>query len=143
MMEIEGKIAMLEMRIAELEANQRAKEERQAVKEELTRGIEDSTYRPLEGASGRAFEYGVEGTDCKFINCRFMFGRRVYTIGDQTANADGTYYLVIPHNDPESASVVASNPGTDDMATCIPLIEVQDGRITADYRGMPCVEVYE
>ena len=143
MMDMEGKIAMLEMKVAALEANQGAMEVRQSVREELARNIEDGATRPLEGESGRAFTYGVEGTDCKFMNCRFMFGRRMYSIEDQTANENGTYYLVVPHENPENAAVVASNPGTDDTATCIPLITVEDGKITADYRGMPCIPVYE
>lgn len=138
MNEYDGRIAALEVRVAQLEQMQQ-----QSLAATEEGGASDGATRPQEGASGRAFEYGVVGTDCKFINCRFMFGRTVYSIGDQTANADGTYYLIVPHANPAQAAVVASNPGTDDTATCIPLIKVEDGRITEDYRGMPCVEVYE
>lgn len=140
---IDEKMAALEMRIAALEADHEATKKMLAVIKEMTRENEDGATRPLEGESGRAFAYGVEGTDCKFINCRFMFGRRIYSIEDQTANADGTYYLVVPHENPANAVVIATNPGTDDTVTCIPLITVQDGKITADYRGMPCIPVYE
>ena len=144
MNETDERLAQLEMKIEGLRA-QLAEMARAAssAAEMAAGGGSDVAVRPLEGQPGRAFDYGVEGTECKFVNCCFQFGRTVYTIADQTANADGTYYLVIPHATPQNASVVASNPGTDDTATCIPLITVQDGRITADYRGMPVVPVYE
>ena len=143
MTELDEKIVALEMRIAALEAQQGSTEERRSAEEELRKGTEDITSRPLDGALGQAFAYGVDGTDCKFMNCRFMFGRSVYSITDQTANADGTYYLVVPHANPGNAVVIATNPGTDDTATSIPLITVQEGKIVADYRGMPCIPVYE
>ena len=143
MNEDDEKTIVLEMRIGALEAQLAALEAEKQAKREFETGAEGVEVRPLEGATGQAFAYGVEGTDCKFINCRFQFGRTVYSIADQTANADGTYYLVVPHANPSGASVVASNPGTDDDATSIPLITVQDGRITEDYRGMPVIPVYE
>ena len=138
MKEYDGRMEALEVRIAQLEQmvmqSSGAEEEGE---------LHEMATRPLDGQPGRAFEYGVEGTDCKFVNCKFQFGRRVYEIADQTANANGTYYLVIPHAAPENAAVMATNPGTDDTATCIPLITVVDGKITNDYRGMPVVPVYE
>lgn len=138
MNEYDGKIAALEVRVAQLEQMMQ-----QSVGAGEEGGSPDAATRPLDGQPGRAFEYGVEGTDCKFVNCKFQFGRSVYEIADQTANANGTYYLVIPHAAPENAAVMATNPGTDDTATCIPLITVVDGKITNDYRGMPVVPVYE
>ena len=142
MNDLDEKMVAFEMRLDRLEAELSALAAEKSAKD-LEAGSGDVPVRPLDDAGGQAFAYGVEGTECKFVNCRFQFGRTVYSIADQTANADGTYYLVVPHADPSAASVVASNPGTDDDATCIPLLTVQDGRITADYRGMPVIPVYE
>ena len=93
------------------------------------------------GESDRAGAFMLENG--KFVNCNFMFGRTVYHISDQTVGADGTYSLVIPHADPSSASIVSSSQVSDDNKTVIPLIKVQNGIITEDYRGMPYIATYE
>lgn len=145
MNEYDGRIAALEVRVAQFE---QMLQQSVGAGDAGEGGSQDAATRPLDGQPGRAFEYGVVGTDCKFVNCKFQFGRVVHAIEDQTANDDGTYYLVIPHANPGSAVVIMledeeESEESDYTVTKIPLITVQDGRITQDYRGMPVVPVYE
>lgn len=82
-------------------------------------------------------------------HCSFMFGRGVYTISDKNpapySDAAHTWYLVIPHSNPGGASISDSQSGgTDDSQTVIPLFSTDvSGDITADYRALPTVPVYE
>jgi len=154
----EDKKMVLEMRVAALEAQMAEMTGRKSDEGEKGMSAEDVPQRPLDGALGQAFAYGFDGTDFKFTNCCFMFGRRMHQIMDQMANEDGTYHLIVPHNNPEEATVTniigkaMSNPEiitqitsdeSTDTLTIIPLVMIQDGKILIDYRGMPCIPVYE
>jgi hypothetical protein len=145
MSNLDSKVIELESKIADLEARFSGLQINLSIAEELSRGFDDVAVRPLEDRSGSAFTYGVVGGVCKFLNCRFMFGRKTYSINDQTANSNGTYYLIVPHSNPEDATVSVGgvNTSSSDTHTVVPLIAVENGIITADYRGMPCIPVYE
>lgn len=96
---------------------------------------------PLGGADYGAFRW--EGD--KITNCRFMFGRAVYEIAEvQDATADGTWSLLIPHAAPAQASVLLNASQTTGLTqTVVPLFQVSNGEIVADWRGMPVVPVRE
>ena len=96
---------------------------------------------PLGGADYGAFRW----EDGKITNCRFMFGRAVYEIADvQDATADGTWSLLIPHATPAQASVLLNASQTTGLTqTVVPLFQVSNGEIVADWRGMPVVPVRE
>lgn len=120
---------------------------------ELGASEENRTFAVRAEDSGEG-----DGAETEFYvtNCRFMFGRRVVVIEDDfllptTSDgdggemiADGRYYLVIPHEDPDDA-YIADDPGdgNNDMTTVIPLFEYEDGEIVDDYRGLPTIPVYE
>ena len=79
----------------------------------------------------------------KLINCHFMFGRQLYSVAD-TQVGNGTWNLVVPHESPGSAMISSGiGGGTSDSQTVIPIFTIQNGVIVADYRGMPCIPVYE
>ena len=144
MMESIDEIATLKMQCAILEARIMAVTERLSAEEGGGgMGREDAPVRALEGTSGRAFEYGFDGTECKLFNCVFMFGRRVYKLQDQSVDGDGRYMLKIPHDNPNNATVTSQEEANTQDVTYIPLLVVAKGRITADYRGMPCIPAYE
>ena len=93
------------------------------------------------GESDRAGAFQLESG--KLINCHFMFGRSVYNVSD-TPIGDGTWNLVVPHANPANASIVnGSGGGTSNTQTVIPIFVISQGVIVADYRGMPCIPVYE
>ncbi len=95
---------------------------------------------------GGGADYGAfRWEEGKITNCRFMFGRAVYVIADvQDATADGTWSLVIPHAAPAQASVLLNASQTTGLTqTVVPLFQVSNGEIVADWRGMPVVPVRE
>lgn len=124
-------------------------------------GAAPSMPSAFEGTNDRAFavksQTEGENSQTRFYitNCRFMFGRKVIKIEDdyelptaeidgRTTVADGVYSLIIPHEDPQDASVEPdTSEVSDDEQTVIPLFEYEDGSIVDDYRGMFTVPVYE
>ena len=135
--ETEAAIATLRSEIASLRAEMMAGE-KEAGGEGADVGL---PITPLGGADYGAFRF----EDGKITNCYFMFGRTVIHLDDvQDATDDGTWYLVIPHETPEEASVARDRSGgTDFTQTVIPLFKVRDGAVTEDWRGMPVVPVRE
>jgi hypothetical protein len=104
-------------------------------------GQSESTDYDGYAAADREGAFQLENG--KLINCHFMFGRQVYSVAD-TQVGDGTWLLVVPHAYPGNATISKGSVGnTGDTQTVIPIFTIQNGIITADYRGMPCIPVYE
>ncbi len=136
--ETEAAIATLRSEIASLRA------EIAAVANEMAGGDGADVglpITPLGGADYGAFRW----EDGKITNCYFMVGRHVQYIDDvQDATADGIWSLVIPHASAGQPSVVLNASQTTDLTqTVIPLFEVEGGRVTRDWRGMPVVPLRE
>lgn len=102
---------------------------------ELDEG-EEEEEAPVETG---AFAYN----DGVVSNCHFMLGRTgpVYTLTDR-AISDGTWYLVIYHTEP-NLSEITTTPQTGLDYTSVLLFSVSGGKITADYRGMPIVPMWD
>ena len=93
------------------------------------------------GGDGGAFRF--EGD--KITHCNFYAAHQVIELADVTipANqANGTWYLNVPHSNLSGATVSTTYGANDDDNTCIPLFEISNGEITKDYRGMPFVPIY-
>ena len=140
-MSVEAKIADLEGRATASAVSQTLGPSISA-NEEAAKG--ESDYR---GGAQADKEGAFQIENGKFINCFFMFGRRVITIRDQEISGDGMYCLIINHENP-SASTVGKHDGStwtepSDLTTEVPLVQISDGIIVKDYRGMPVVPVYE
>ena len=96
---------------------------------------------PLGGDSQGAFRF--EGD--KITHCNFYAAHQVIELADVTipANqANGTWYLNVPHNNLSGATVSKTFGANDDDNTRIPLFEISNGEVTKDYRGMPFVPIY-
>lgn len=138
-MEVEAEIATLR---AELES---LKSQVIVAEGEAKGGFGPVMGPPIVPIGGGA-DYGAfRWEDGKITNCRFMFGRAVYGIADvQDATADGTWSLLIPHGAPAQASVLLNASQTTGLTqTVVPLFQVSNGEIVADWRGMPVVPVRE
>ena len=130
-------IARLENRIGALEATQG---------EEQGDTIDDLFLRMETGGGGGGDGGGAFAVvDGKITNRHYMVARTVHTMsGDDPDADDGTWYLVVPHASPGSATLTTSPSGvTGDTQTVIPLYTIYNGEITDDYRGMPLVMIRE
>ena len=96
---------------------------------------------PVGGDSQGAFAV----VDGKITNRHYMVARTVHTVSGNDPDAeDGTWFLVVQHSAPSSATLTTSPSGmTGDTQTLIPLFTIVNGKITADYRGMPLVMIRE
>lgn len=83
--------------------------------------------------------------DGKITNRHYMVARTVYNVSGNDPDAtNGTWYLVVPHVAPSSATLTTSPSGiTNDTQTVIPLFTISNGEISDDYRGMPIVMIRE
>ena len=90
---------------------------------------------PVGGDSQGAFAV----VDGKITNRYYMAARRWYPDAE-----DGMWFLVVQHSAPGSATLTTDTDGmTDDTKTVIPLFNIVNGKVTADYRGMPLVMIRE
>lgn len=109
-------------------------------------GDEDSWQDvvPVIGGGGEA-QGAFAVVDGKITNRHYMVARTVHNMSGNDPDAeDGTWYLVVPHASPGSATLTRNPSGyTDDTQTVIPLFTIVNGKITADYRGMPLVMIRE
>lgn len=131
-------VARLENRLDALEASQG--EEAQGDT------IDDLFLRMETGGSGGGDGGGAFAVvDGKITNRHYMVARTVYTVSGNDPDAtNGTWYLVVPHAAPSSATLTTSPSGiTNDTQTVIPLFTISNGEISDDYRGMPIVMIRE
>lgn len=132
-------IAALKGEITQLRAEMASQAENRAGGDGADVGLPITPIGSEQGA------FRFEGT--KITQCRFMFGRQVYSLDDVSVaegEADGTWSLLIPHATPAQASVVRNtNEATGLTQTVVPLFTVTNGEVAADWRGMPVVPVRE
>ena len=132
-------VARLENRLDALEASQG----------EGAQGdtIDDLFLRMETGGGGGGGDGGgaFAVVDGKITNRHYMVARTVHTMsGDDPDADDGTWYLVVQHATPETATLTRSPSGlTNDTQTVIPLFTISNGEIADDYRGMPFVMIRE
>ena len=96
---------------------------------------------PLGGAEYGAFRF--EGD--KITHCNFYAAHAVVELADVTVGqgeADGTWYLNVTHNNPQSASVSKTAGQNDDEHTAVKLFTIWNGEVVKDYRGMPFIPIY-
>lgn len=79
--------------------------------------------------------------------CNYQFGRAVYTIVNREdipyADVPRDWFLAIPHDHPEQATITDSPDEMNEDRTVIPLFGLDTkGNIVKDYRGMPVVPVW-
>lgn len=139
---LRAEVATLRARVEAMSAEVRASAEQRG---EVAAECAGLPIVPIGGGGGDAqgaFRY----EDGKITNCHFMFGRNVISLADVAEAGDGYWKLVVPHDSPQSASVVEDSNGgqaTGLAKTVIPLFIVYHGEVTVDFRGMPCVPVRE
>ena len=81
----------------------------------------------------------------KITNCNFYAAHAHHHIDDVTVGegqADGTWWLNVPHGNLSGATVSKSQGQNNDDNTSIPLFTIENGVVTQDYRGMPFVPIY-
>ena len=82
--------------------------------------------------------------DGKITNRHYMVARTVHTVSGNDPDAeDGTWYLVVQHSSGSATLTTSPSGMTGDTQTLIPLFTISNGKITADYRGMPLVMIRE
>ena len=95
------------------------------------------------GGGDDAGAFRFEGD--KITHCNFYAAHAVHHLADVTVgegDADGTWYLNVPHASPGSATVSKSAGDNDDDHTAIKLFTIRDGVVVDDCRGMPFVPIY-
>lgn len=139
--ETEGEIAALRAKIEALEAQlawTAAGEEKLAGGEGADVGL---PLTPLGGADYGAFRF--EGG--KITHCNFYAAHAVVELADVTVGqgqADGTWYLNVPHANPQSATVEKQAGQNDDDHTAVKIFTIENGEVKKDYRGMPFIPIY-
>lgn len=100
---------------------------------------------PITPSGGGDSQGAFAVVDGKITNRHYMVARAVHTVSGNDPDAeDGSWYLVVPHANPGSATLTTSPSGMPgDTQTLIPLFTINNGKITADYRGMPLVMIRE
>lgn len=138
-MEVEAEIAALRAEVESL------KSQLVVASDQARDGFGPDVGLPITPIGGGGAYGAFRWEDGKITNCRFMFGRSVIHLDDvQDATADGRWSLLIPHAAPQNASVLLNaSQSTDLTQTVVPLFQVSNGEIVADWRGMPVVPVRE
>lgn len=96
---------------------------------------------PIGGEAQGAFRF--EGD--RITHCNFYAAHGVVELQDvsiQEGEADGTWYLNVPHADTGSATVSKTAGRNDDDNTAVKLFTIVNGAVTKDYRGMPFIPIY-
>lgn len=96
---------------------------------------------PLGGADYGAFRW----EDGKITHCNFYAAHAVVELADVTVGqgqADGTWYLNVPHANPQRATVEKQAGQNDDDHTAVKLFTIENGEVKKDYRGMPFIPIY-
>ena len=96
---------------------------------------------PLGGADYGAFRW--EGG--KITHCNFYAAHAVVELADVTVGqgqADGTWYLNVPHANPHRATVEKQAGQNDEDHTAVKLFTIENGEVKKDYRGMPFIPIY-
>ena len=96
---------------------------------------------PLGGADYGAFRW----EDGKITHCNFYAAHAVVELADVTVGqgqADGTWYLNVPHEAPHRATVSKTAGENDDDHTAVKLFTIENGEVKKDYRGMPFIPIY-
>lgn len=81
----------------------------------------------------------------KITHCNFNAAHAVVELADVTVGqgqADGTWYLNVPHANPQSATVEKQAGQNDDDHTAVKLFTIENGEVKKDYRGMPFIPIY-
>lgn len=81
----------------------------------------------------------------KITHCNFYAAHRVVELADvtiQQGQADGTWYLNVPHGNLSSAAVSKTEGQNNDDNTSVKLFTIENGEIKKDYRGMPFIPIY-
>jgi len=141
---IDGLINQLAMQLAQLRNKVEALEASQDGVEGDS--IDDLFLRMEPGGGGGGDGGGAFAVvDGKITNRYYMVARTVHSVSGNDPDAeDGTWFLVVQHSAPSSATLTTSPSGmTGDTQTLIPLFTIVNGKITADYRGMPLVMIRE
>ena len=99
---------------------------------------------PIGGDGGEtqgAFRF--EGD--RITHCNFYAAHRAVSLSDveiEEGEADGTWYLNVPHANPGSATVSKTAGQNNDDYTAYKLFKIEDGEVEEDYRGMPFIPIY-
>lgn len=136
--ETEAAIGALRSEIASLRAEMAAGDKEMAGGEGADVGL---PIVPLGGADYGAFRF--EGD--KITHCNFYAAHAVVELQDVTVaegEADGTWYLNVPHANPQGATVSKQAGQNNDDYTAVKLFTVQNGAVTKDDRGMPFIPIY-
>ena len=133
-----GQVAQLRSKVEELEGL--LEEARGDTMDDVFLHIKNG---PVIGGGDSQGAFAV--VDGKITNRHYMVARTVHTVSGNDPDAeDGTWYLVVPHANPGSATLTTSPSGMPgDTQTLIPLFTIYNRKITADYRGMPLVMIRE
>jgi hypothetical protein len=91
------------------------------------------------GGGGRAFSY----EDGKITNCWYMIGRVTAGAEEVEEPEDGFWKLVVPHGSVSGGYLTTEEEYSSLTQTVVPLFFLENGEITRDYRGMPCIPVRE
>lgn len=131
-------IARLRNRIDELE--RRAEESEKD-------GMDDLFLLMKRGGIGGGGEtqgaFRFEGD--RITHCNFYAAHRAVSLSDveiEEGEADGTWYLNVPHANPGSATVSKTAGQNNDDYTAYKLFKIEDGEVEEDYRGMPFIPIY-
>ena len=119
------------------------------------------TINPLDGidwnGGGGGEPYGVfrwqgntgqtEGASPKptgtATHCNFLFGRTPIHLDDIDGLADGTWYLKVEHDDPESATLTDTFGTNTPDKTYIPIFTIAGQKVIEDWRGAVTIPVWE
>ena len=81
----------------------------------------------------------------KITHCNFYAAHAVVELQDvdvEEGQEDGTWYLNVPHANPQSATVSKTAGENDDDHTAVKLFTIENGEVKKDYRGMPFIPIY-
>ncbi len=96
---------------------------------------------PIGGEAQGAFRF--EGD--RITHCNFYAAHRAVSLSDveiEKGEADGTWYLNVPHANPGNATVSKTAGQNNDDYTAYKLFKIKDGEVEEDYRGMPFIPIY-
>ena len=98
---------------------------------------------PIGGGGETQGAFRFEGD--KITHCNFYAAHREWSLADVSIaeeEADGTWYLNVPHANPGSATVSKTAGQNNDDYTAVKLFTVENGEVKKDYRGMPFIPIY-
>lgn len=98
---------------------------------------------PIGGGGETQGAFRFEGD--RITHCNFYAEHRAVSLSDveiEEGDADGTWYLNVPHANPGGATVSKTAGQNNDDYTAYKLFKIKDGEVEEDYRGMPFIPIY-